>query len=137
MGDNDTELCPSWTEKTGTIRVAGVFPNPANELRPGQYGRVRTVWEIRKNALLVPQRAVIELQGSYQVAMVGSGNKVSFRPVKVGERSGSMWVIEDGLKPGETVVAEGLQRVRPNVVVNPKPFVSPPPSPPLQESAKP
>jgi membrane fusion protein, multidrug efflux system len=129
----DREVDP----KIGAIRLAGVFPNPANELRPGQYGRVRAITEIRKNALLVPQRAVIELQGSYQVAVVGSGNKVSFRPVKVGVRSGSMWVIEDGLKPGETVVAEGLQRVRPNVVVNPKPFVSPPPSPPLQESAKP
>ena len=66
---------------------------------------------------------MIELQGGYQVAVVGSGNKVSIRPVKVGERSGSMWVIEEGLKPGETVVAEGLQRVRPNIVVNPKPFV--------------
>jgi RND family efflux transporter MFP subunit len=129
----DREVDP----KTGAIRLAGVFPNPANELRPGQYGRVRTVLEIRKSALLVPQRAVIELQGNYQVAVVGSGNKVSFRPVKVGERSGSMWVIEDGLKPGETVIAEGLQRVRPDTVVNPKPFVSPPPSPPLQESPKP
>ena len=104
----DREVDP----KTGAIRLAGVFPNPANELRPGQYGRVRAVTEIRKNALLVPQRAVIELQGSYQVAVVGSGNKVSIRPVKVGDRSGSMWVIEDGLKPGETVVAEGLQRVQ-------------------------
>jgi RND family efflux transporter MFP subunit len=129
----DREVDP----KTGAIRLAGVFPNPANELRPGQYGRVRAITEVRKNALLVPQRAVIELQGSYQVAVVGNGNKVSIRPVKVGERSGSMWVIEDGLKAGETVIAEGLQRVRPNVVVNPKPSASPPPSPPLQESAKP
>ena len=123
----DREVDP----KTGAIRLAGVFPNPANELRPGQYGRVRAVMEIRKGALLVPQRAVIELQGGYQVAVVGSGNKVSIRPVKVGDRSGSMWVIEDGLKPGETVIAEGLQRVRPNIVVNPKPFVSPQPKPPL------
>jgi RND family efflux transporter MFP subunit len=115
----DREVDP----KTGAIRLAGVFPNPANELRPGQYGRVRAITEIRKNALLVPQRAVIELQGGYQVAMVGSGNRVSFRPVKVGERSGSMWIIEEGLKPGETVIAEGLQRVRANIVVNPKPFV--------------
>jgi membrane fusion protein, multidrug efflux system len=129
----DREVDP----KTGAIRLAGVFPNPANQLRPGQYGRVRTVLETRKNALLVPQRAVVELQGSYQVAVVGDGNKVSIRPVNVGDRSGSMWVIEDGLKAGETVVAEGLQRVRPNVVVNPKPFVSPPPSPPQPESGKP
>jgi membrane fusion protein (multidrug efflux system) len=129
----DREVDP----KTAAIRVAGAFPNPANQLRPGQYGRVRAVWETRKSALLVPQRAVVELQGGYQVAVVGNGNKVSIRPVKVGDRSGSMWVIEDGLKAGETVVAEGLQRVRPNVVVNPKPFVSPPASPPPQESGKP
>ena len=120
--------------KTGAIRLAGVFPNPANELRPGQYGRVRAVTDTRKGALLVPQRAVIELQGGYQVAVVGGGNKISIRSVKTGDRSGSMWVIEDGLKPGETVVAEGLQRVRPNVVVNPRPFVSSPTGPPLQES---
>ena len=129
----DREVDP----KTGAIRLAGVFPNPENELRPGQYGRVRAITDVRKNALLVPQRAVVELQGGYQVAVVGNGNKVSIRPVKVGDRSGAMWVIEDGLKAGETVVAEGLQRVRPNVVVNPKPFVSPPASPPLQESPKP
>jgi RND family efflux transporter MFP subunit len=129
----DREVDP----KTGAIRLAGVFPNPANELRPGQYGRVRAITDVRRNALLVPQRAVVELQGGYQVAVVGNGNKVSMRAVKVGERSGSMWVIEDGLKAGETVVAEGLQRVRPNVVVNPKPFVSPPASPPPQESGKP
>jgi membrane fusion protein, multidrug efflux system len=129
----DREVDP----KTGAIRLAGVFPNPANELRPGQYGRVRAVTDTRKGALLVPQRAVIELQGGYQVAVVGGGNKISIRSVKIGDRSGSMWVIEDGLKPGETVVAEGLQRVRPNVVVNPRPFVSSPAGPPLQESAKP
>jgi len=129
----DREVDP----KTGAIRLAGVFPNPANELRPGQYGRVRAITDVRKNALLVPQRAVVELQGGYQVAVVGNGNKVSIRPVKVGDRSGSMWVIEDGLKAGETVVAEGLQRVRPNVVVNPTPFVSPPASQPRQESGKP
>src|SRR4030095_12683745 len=96
----DREVDP----KTGAIRVAGAFPNPANQRRPGQYGRVRAVWEIRKSALLVPQRAVVELQGGYQVAVVGNGNKVSIRSVKVGDRSGSMWVIEDGLKAGETVV---------------------------------
>jgi membrane fusion protein (multidrug efflux system) len=88
------------------------------------------VTEIRKGALLVPQRAVTELQGSYQVAVVGSGNKVSIRPVKVGERSGSMWVIQDGLNPGERVVAEGIQKVRPDMVVNPKPFVEPSARPP-------
>jgi RND family efflux transporter MFP subunit len=116
-------------QSTGAIQLTGLFPNPGNILRPGQYGRVRTVTGIRKKALLVPQRAVTELQGSYQVAVVGSGNKVSIRSVKVGERSGSVWVIEDGVKPGEKVVAEGLQRVRPDVVVNPKPFVAPSPKP--------
>jgi membrane fusion protein, multidrug efflux system len=111
--------------QTGTIRLAGLFANPGNILRPGQYGRIRAVTEIRKGALLVPQRAVTELQGNYQVAVVGSDNKVSIRPVKVGERSGSKWIIEAGLNPGERVVAEGIQKVRPDAVVNPKPFVEP------------
>jgi RND family efflux transporter MFP subunit len=111
-------------QKTGTIRLAGVFPNPGNILRPGQYGRVRAVTSTKTGALLVPQRAVTELQGSYRVAVVGSDNKISIRPVKVGERVESMWIIEDGLKAGETVVAEGTQRVRPGAAVNPKPFAT-------------
>ena len=112
-------------QKTGTIRLAGLFPNPGNTLRPGQYGRVRAVTSTRKGALLVPQRAVTELQGSYQVAVVGTHNKVSIRPIKVGDRVGSLWVIENGLQPGERIVAEGTQKVRPDVVVNPKPFAKP------------
>ncbi len=116
-------------QRTGAIRIAGIFPNPGNILRPGQYGRVRAVTSIREGALLVPQRAVTELQGSYQVAVVGGDNKVSIRPVKVGDRIGSMWIIEEGLNPGERVVAEGTQKVRPDVVVNPKPFVAPSPTP--------
>jgi len=115
--------------QTGTIRLAGLFPNPGNILRPGQYGRVRAVTDTRRNALLVPQRAVTELQGRSQVAVVDSGNKVSMRQVTVGERSGSLWIIEDGLKPGERVIAEGLQQVKPGLVVNPKPFVAPSPGP--------
>ena len=110
--------------KTGAIRLAGVFLNPGNVLRPGQYGRVRAVTSTREEALLVPQRAVTELQGSYQVAVVGRDNKVEVRTVKVGDRAEAMWIIEDGLKPGDTVVAEGTQKVRPGVVVNPKPFGS-------------
>src|SRR6266478_2937779 len=110
--------------KTGAIRLAGVFQNPGNVLRPGQYGRVRAVTSTKEEALLVPQRAVAELQGSYQVAVVGADNKVSIRSVKVSDRTGTMWIIEDGLKPGETVVAEGTQKVRPGAVVNPKPYVS-------------
>jgi len=108
--------------KTGAIRLAGVFQNPGNVLRPGQYGRVRAVTSTREQGLLVPQRAVSELQGSYQVAVVGRDNKIEIRTVKVGDRAGTMWVIEDGLKQGETVVAEGTQKVRPGVEVSPKPF---------------
>jgi len=109
-------------QKTGAIRLAGIFPNPGNVLRPGQYGRVRAVTATKPAALLVPQRAVSELQGSYQVAVVGGDNKIEMRNVKVGERSGSMWVIEDGLKDGETVVVEGIQRIKAGTVVNPKPY---------------
>jgi RND family efflux transporter MFP subunit len=119
--------------QTGTIRLAGLFPNPGNILRPGQYGRVRAVTDTRRNALLVPQRAVTELQGRSQVAVVDSGNTVSIRQVTVGERSGSLWIIEDGLKPGERVIAEGLQQVKPGLVVNPKPFVAPSPGPPSEQ----
>lgn len=112
-------------QKTGAIRLAGVFPNPGNMLRPGQYGRVRAVTSMKTGALLVPQRAITELQGSYRVAVVGSDNKVNIRPVKVGDRVGAMWIVEEGLKAGETVVAEGTQKVRPDIVVNPKPLVTP------------
>jgi membrane fusion protein (multidrug efflux system) len=108
--------------KTGTLRLQGLFPNPGNILRPGQFARVRAITTTRKGALLVPQRAVTELQGSYQVAVIGNDNKVSIRPVKVGERVGTEWIIEEGLKPGEKVVAEGTQRVKAGVTVDPKPF---------------
>jgi membrane fusion protein (multidrug efflux system) len=106
--------------KTGAIRMAGVFLNPGNVLRPGQYGRVRAVTSMKEGALLVPQRAVTELQGSYQVAVVGVDNTVSLRPVKVGERVDTMWIIEDGLRPGERVVAEGTQKVKPGLLVDPR-----------------
>lgn len=116
----DREVDP----KTGAIRMAGVFPNAGNLLRPGQYGRVRAVISMKDEALLVPQRAVSELQGIYQVAVVGSDNKINIRPVKVGEKSGSMWVVQDGLHAGESVVAEGTLKVRPGMTVTPKPFVA-------------
>lgn len=103
--------------QTGALRLAGIFPNPDNVLRPGQYGRVRFVSYIRPGALLVPQKAVTELQGSYQVAVVGGDNTVNLRTVKVGERTGDLWIIEDGLKPGERVVTEGVQRAREGVAV--------------------
>ncbi len=109
-------------QKTGAIRMAGIFPNPGNVLRPGQYGRVRAVTATKPDALLVPQRAVSELQGSYQVAIIGADNKIEMRTVKVSERSGSQWIIEDGLKAGETVVVEGTQKIKPGAVVNPKPY---------------
>ena len=108
--------------KTGTLRLQGLFPNPGNILRPGQFARVRAVTKTRRGALLVPQRAVTELQGSYQVAVVSKDNKVEIRPVKVGERVGTEWIIEQGLKPRERVVAEGIQRVRAGMTVNPKPL---------------
>ena len=110
--------------KTGTLRVQGVFPNPGNVLRPGEYARIRTVIATRKAALVVPQKAVSELQGNYQVAIVGNDNKVQIRPVKVGERIGTDWIIAEGLKPGERVVAEGLQKVRGGMAVNPKPVTA-------------
>jgi RND family efflux transporter MFP subunit len=106
---------------TGTLRVAALFPNPGNVLRPGQYGRVRATVGMRKNAALVPQRAVTELQGTYQVAVVGPDNKVAIRPVRMGERFGALWVVEDGVRPGEQVVVEGVQKVRSGVTVNPRP----------------
>jgi RND family efflux transporter MFP subunit len=111
--------------QTGTIRVAATFPNPDGILRPGQFGRVRIQTEVLKNALLVPQLAVNEIQGTYQVAVLGSGNKIEIRPVKVGSRVGPEWVVEDGLKVGEQVVVQGIQKVRPDGVVQPKPYQAP------------
>jgi RND family efflux transporter MFP subunit len=107
-------------EKTGTIRVAGAFDNPQLILRPGQFGRIRAVTGTAKDALLVPQRAVIETQGLYSVMVVGQDNKVSIRPVKTGERVGQMWIITDGVKGGERVIVEGVQKAREGSVVNPK-----------------
>jgi membrane fusion protein (multidrug efflux system) len=110
--------------KTGTLRLQGLFPNPGNILRPGGFARVRAITTTKKGALLVPQKAVSELQGNYQVAVVGSDNKVQIRPVNVGERAGTDWIIEQGLKPGERVVAEGVQKVRGGMTVNPKPLTT-------------
>jgi RND family efflux transporter MFP subunit len=107
---------------TGAIRIAGLFPNPGNILRPGGYGKVRAATNVRKDALLVPQRAVAELQGTYQVAVVDNENKVSIQAIEVGAQVGSRWIIEKGLKPGERVIADGAQKVRPGMKVNPRPF---------------
>jgi membrane fusion protein (multidrug efflux system) len=111
-------------ESTGAIRIAGLFPNPNNVLRPGGYAKVRAVIRTQPGALLVPQRAVSELQGGYQVAVVGADNKVDVRTVAVGDRVDSRWIIASGLDPGERVVAEGIQRMRTGVHVNPKPFAA-------------
>jgi len=117
----DREIDPG----TGAIRVAGTFPNHQNLLRPGQYAKIRTSLKTKDNALLIPQRAVIEMQGHYQVAVVDAGNKIEIRTVKPSDRVGSQWVIDDGLKAGERVVAEGVQKVRAGMVVNPKSYAAP------------
>jgi membrane fusion protein, multidrug efflux system len=106
--------------KTGTIQIAGVFPNPGDVLRPGQYAKVRVAVDTRKGAILVPQRAVSELQGSHQVGIVGSDNKVTIRVVKLGPTEGSSYVIDEGLKPGDRIIVEGLQRVKSGMTVAPK-----------------
>ena len=98
---------------TGTVLARGVFPNPGNVLRPGQYAKVRAVVEVRKNALLIPQRAVQDVQGIHQVAVVRSDETVDVRTVKVDARVGALWIVTEGLKPGERVVVEGGDRVRP------------------------
>ncbi len=115
--------------KTGTIRIGALFPNPGNVLRPGLFARVRAVTKTRKGALLVPQRAVTELQGNYQAAVVNQDNKVEIRQIKVGERIGSQWVIDQGLEPGERVIVEGLQSVKAGMAVTPTPFEAPAPEP--------
>jgi RND family efflux transporter MFP subunit len=111
-------------ESTGAIRIAGLFPNPNNVLRPGGYAKVRAVIRTQPGALLVPQRAVSELQGGYQVAVVDADNKVEVRTVTVGDRVDSWWIITGGLNAGDRVVAEGVQRMRTGVHVNPKPFIA-------------
>jgi RND family efflux transporter MFP subunit len=111
-------------ESTGAIRIAGLFPNPNNVLRPGGYAKVRAVIRTQPGALLVPQRAVSELQGGYQVAVVEADNKVDIRTVTVGDRVDQRWIIASGLNAGDRVVAEGVQRMRTGVHVNPKPFVA-------------
>ena len=123
----------------GRSRRIGLFPNPGNALRPGQYAKVRAVVKVRKGAILVPQRAVNEMQGAYQVAVVGADDKAQIRTVKAAERIGNMWVIESGLSPGERVVVEGFSRVKTGATVAPVDAASAAPSataaPPLTGSA--
>lgn len=114
----DREIDPT----TGTMKVVALFPNKENRLRPGQYGRVRATVRMQQGALLVPQRAVTEIQGKYMVAVIGADNKADVRPVQVGPRIESDWIIEQGLKPGEQIVLEGTQKVRTGTTVTPKPY---------------
>lgn len=113
--------------KTGSIRYEVTFPNPGNILRPGQFGKVRFVADIKKGAMVVPQEAVNELQGSYQVAVVGDDNKVSILPVKMGERIGALWEVTEGLKPGDKVVVQGVQKAREGSTVTVKDWTPPAP----------
>src|ERR1700746_1167047 len=112
--------------KTGSIRYEVTFPNPGNILRPGQFGKVRFVPDTVQNALVVPQEAGTELQGNFQVAVVDQNNKVSIRPVKMGERIGTMWQVSEGLKPGDRVVVQGLQKAREGSTVAAKDWTPPP-----------
>ena len=115
---------------TGTLQIVGLFSNANLILRPGQYGRVRAQTHTVTNALLVPQRAVTELQGSYQIAVLNETNAVRLQSVKVGDQIGANWIIESGLKPGDRVIAEGTQKAKAGTVVNPRPFADPSSHPP-------
>jgi RND family efflux transporter MFP subunit len=123
--------------RTGSIRFEVTFPNPGNILRPGQFGRTRVVYDTKKAALLVPEEAVTELQGSYQVAVVGDDNKASIRPVKVGQRFGGMWEITEGVKPGERVIVQGAQKVQEGAAVTAKLWAPPTQTPAATDADKP
>ncbi len=105
--------------QTGTIQMQALFPNPDGILRPGLYAKVRAPIVVKRGALVVPQRALLETQGQYQAAVVGDGNKVAFRTVKPGEQVGDLWIVDEGLTAGERVITEGLQKVRDGMVVKP------------------
>ena len=110
---------------TGTILIAANFPNPEHTLRPGQFAKARTVIENISGALLVPERALVELQGSYQIGVLGEDNKADIRPIKIGPRYKGQVVVTEGLKEGEKVIVEGVQKVRPGMVVTAKPYQEP------------
>lgn len=119
-------------QNTGTLQIVGLFPNPDDLLRPGQYGRVRARTQTLTNAMLVPQRAVTELQGTYQVAVIGESNTVRLASVKVGDQVASNWIIQSGLQAGYQVVVEGTQKVKPGMIVNPQPYPNAPANPSAQ-----
>jgi membrane fusion protein (multidrug efflux system) len=114
--------------QTGTIKIQAIFPNPDNTLRPGLYAKLRAATEVRKDAILVPQAAVLETQGQYQVAVVGADNKVTLRVVKTGKQVGDLRIVDEGLSPGEHVITEGLQKVSDGMEVKPR-LVPPEPAP--------
>ncbi len=120
---------------TGTFKLGASFPNPGNHLRPGQFAKIRATVSTAKGALLVPQRAVTEMQGKFLVAVVDASNKVEVRPVKPGERIGSDWIIAEGLNAGDKVVVEGTQKVRPGALVEPQAYA--PAAAPVKAGAKP
>lgn len=122
---------------TGTILVTALLANPDNILRPGFFARARVTAEVLKDAVVVPQRAVSEIQGSYQLALVGADGKAEIRPVKVGARTGTDWVVTSGLKAGEKVIVEGIQKVKAGAPVSAKPWIPPSANPPAQAAAKP
>ena len=111
--------------RTGTLELQARFPNPQHTLLPGQFGRVQVETQVRKNVVLVPQRAVLQVQNLRSVYTVEAGNKVAARPITTGERIGENWIIESGLRPGESVVVEGIMKIRPGAVVSPHPWKSP------------
>ncbi len=112
-------------QKTGTLEIQATFPNPKKFILPGQFGRVRVRVDDRKNAILIPQRAVTEMQGLQSVFTVGPDNKVRARSISTGERVGDRWIILQGLKPGERIIVEGLQKARPGAIVKPEPYQQP------------
>ena len=110
---------------TGTILIAANFPNPDHTLRPGQFAKARAAIDEIQGALLVPERALVELQGSYQIGVLGEGNKADIRPIKIGPRFKGQVVVTEGLKEGDKVIVEGVQKVRPGMVVTAKPYQEP------------
>jgi membrane fusion protein (multidrug efflux system) len=124
-------------QTTGALRVEAQFPNPGYALRPGEFARVRVKFEVKRDALLVPQRAVSELQGTFQVAVLDADRKIHIQPVQVGERTGNMWIIEEGLHPGQSIVVEGIQKVREGLTVITTNYVTPPSPLPTTPTATP
>jgi membrane fusion protein (multidrug efflux system) len=110
---------------TGTILIAASFPNPDHTLRPGQFAKARAVIDKISGALLVPERALVELQGSYQIGVIGEDNKAEIRPIKIGPRFNRQVVVTEGLKLGDKVIVEGIQKVRPGIIVTTKPYQEP------------